>query len=88
MTDMTEADFSYHQQGLINNLIKKPLNLQEKTNRLWSDIDRDNSNFNTMEEIANLVATLNKADIIQYLNENIIGNKKKAIALFYDPLKK
>ena len=85
MTDMTEADFAYHQQGLINNLNKKPLNLQEKTNRLWSDIDRDNSNFNTMEEIADLVATLNKADIIQYLNENIIGNKKKAIALFYDP---
>ena len=88
MEDMTENDFEHHQQGLINNLLKKPLNLQQKTNRLWAEIDIENTDFNTTEELADLVATLTKPDIIQYLKENIIGEKKKAIALFYDPTNK
>lgn len=82
---MTDSDFESHQQGLINNLVKKPLNLQEKTNRLWRDIDRENFKFDTMDEIARQVSLLSKQDIIEYLQANIIGEKKKATAFYFDP---
>lgn len=82
---MTEQDFISHQQGLISNLTKKPLNLQEKTNQLWRDLDRDNQAFNTMDIIAKAVSKLNKQDVLNYLNEHINGDKKKAIALYYEP---
>ena len=82
---MEDSDFESHQQGLINNLVKKPLNLQEKTNRLWRDIDRENYQFDTMDEIAHQVSLLSKQDIIQYLQTHIIGEKKKASAFYFDP---
>ncbi len=82
---MPEEDFAAHQQGLITNLTKQPLNLQEKTNRLWRDIDRQNDEFNTADKIAEHVSQLTKNDIVAYMQEHIIGDKRKAISIYSNP---
>jgi insulysin len=85
LEDMSDEDFTAHQQGLVTNLTKKPLNLQEKSNRLWKDLDRENLQFNTMDNIAEYVAELSKEDVLNYLREYIISPNKKAMFLSYDP---
>jgi secreted Zn-dependent insulinase-like peptidase len=82
---MSEQDFISHRQGLVTNLTKKPLNLQEKTSRLWRDLDRENLNFDTMDKIAQHVAELSKQEVIDYLKQYIVATDKKAIFLSYDP---
>lgn len=85
--DMSEDDFHAHQQGLINNLLKKPLNLQEKTNKFWSEIDRDNKEFDTQETLAEYIEKLNKNDVADYLEQHVIAKNSKSILLFYSPNK-
>jgi secreted Zn-dependent insulinase-like peptidase len=85
LAEMSDEDFTSHQQGLVTNLTKKPLNLQEKSNRLWKDLDRENLQFNTMDKIAEHVAQLSKEDVLNYLREYIISPNKKAMFLSYDP---
>ena len=85
LKDMPAEDFTSHQQGLITNLTKKPLNLQEKTNRLWRDIDRQNEDFNTMDKIAEYVSKLTKDDVVEYLQQHMIGDKRKALSIVSDP---
>jgi secreted Zn-dependent insulinase-like peptidase len=85
---MSKQDFIAHRQGLVTNLTKKPLNLQEKTSRLWRDLERENLAFNTMDKIAEHVAELSKQEIVDYLKQYIIAEDKKAMFLSYDPTTK
>jgi insulysin len=82
---MSEQDFISHREGLVTNLTKKPLNLQEKTSLLWRDLDRENLKFDTMHKIAEHVAELSKQDVIDYLKQHIVAADKKAMFLSYDP---
>ena len=81
---MPDEEYQAHQQGLIANLVKKPLNLKEKTNRYWRDIDIDNSQFNTYDELAKHVGLLSKQEIITYIQKHLISNEKKALFLSFD----
>lgn len=82
--DMSEEDFNAHQQGLINNLLKKPLNLSEKTGKFWSEIDRDNHEFNTQETLADYISKLNKAQVADYLEQHVLAQTSKGLLLYYD----
>ena len=81
---MSDEDFSAHQQGLINNLLKKPLNLQEKSGKFWSEIDRDNKDFNTMETIADYIAKLDQTAVANYLEQHVLADNSKSLLLYYD----
>ena len=81
---MSDEDFSAHQQGLITNLTKKPLNLKEKSNRFWSEIDRDNTQFNTQQTLADYIADLNQKDVADYLEEQVLSNNSKGLLLYFD----
>lgn len=70
---MPDADYQGHQQGLIQRLLEKPKNLQEKTNQYWREIDRDNLAFDTNEKIAAAVAALSKEKLLAYYNQNLIN---------------
>ena len=86
LENMSDEDFLAHQQGLITNLIKKPLNLQEKTGKYWSEIDRDNGNFNTLETLAEYIGELTKEEVIEYINSHILAEDSKSLFINYDPI--
>lgn len=81
---MSDEDFTAHQQGLITNLLKKPLNLQEKTNRFWSEIDRENDQFDTQETLANYIEQLDQKDVANYLEQHVLADNSKGLLLHYD----
>jgi secreted Zn-dependent insulinase-like peptidase len=84
LENMPNEEYAAHQQGLIANLVKKPLNLKEKTNRYWRDIDIDNEQFNTYQELAKHVEKLTKQELVQYLKTYFISDEKKALLLNFD----
>jgi len=85
LNKMSDEDFAAHQQGLITNLLKKPLNLQEKTGKFWTEIDRENPEFNTLQTLADHIASLNKEDVVQYIEQNMLADNSKLLLLKYDP---
>lgn len=82
--NMGDGDFKAHQQGLITNLTKKPLNLKEKSNRFWSEIDRDNAQFNTQQTLADYIAKLNQKDVADYLEQQVLSKNSKGLLLHFD----
>ena len=64
---MAEQEFQEHKEGLINNLLQKDKNLTQRSQRYWSDLKRDNLAFDTREQLANAILTLEKPDILSYL---------------------
>jgi secreted Zn-dependent insulinase-like peptidase len=82
--DMSDENFSAHQEGLITNLTKKPLNLQEKSNKFWSEIDRDNTQFDTQQTLADYIAKLNQKDVADYLEQHVLSNNSKSLFLHFD----
>ena len=82
--NMGDGDFKAHQQGLITNLTKKPLNLKEKSNRFWSEIGRDNAQFNTQQTLADYIAKLNQKDVADYLEQQVLSKNSKGLLLHFD----
>ena len=82
--NMSDEDFAAHQQGLITNLLKKPLNLKEKSNQFWSEIDRDNTQFNTQQTLADFISELDKETVANYLEQHVLADTSKALFLHYD----
>ncbi len=88
LENMPAEEYSAHQQGLIGNLLKAPLNLKDKTNRFWSDIDRDNQNFDTLQSLAHEVEALTQQEVLKYMQENLVGDNAKALFLHVDGISK
>ncbi|MEY8204568.1 MAG: insulinase family protein [Bermanella sp.] len=84
LKNMPAAEYAAHQQGLISNLLKKPQNLSEKSGRLWTDIDIENNNFDTLQTLAKEVQQLSKKEILAYMQNNLLGDNKKALLLTFD----
>jgi secreted Zn-dependent insulinase-like peptidase len=82
--NMSDENFSAHQEGLITNLTKKPLNLQEKSNKFWSEIDRNNTQFDTQQTLADYIAKLNQKDVADYLEQHVLSNNSKSLFLHFD----
>jgi len=84
LENMTDEEYAAHQQGLMSKLLKKPQNLSEKTGRFWTDIDIENSNFDTLQTLAKEVGQLSKKEILAYMQNNLLGDDKKALLLTFD----
>lgn len=84
LKDMNAKDFTAHQQGLVNNLLKKPLSLKEKSNVFWREIDENNTEFNSKKNLADHVSALDKTTIIDYIEQYLLSEKAKSLVLYHD----
>jgi insulysin len=75
------ANFTQQKSGLISQLLEKPKNLGEKSQRYWSDLSRDLTSFDSREQIADHVLALEIEDIEKYLSdlENRLTDKRLLI---------
>jgi len=84
MESMDDATFEANKQGLVTNLLKKPLNLEEKSSELWRDIDRENDQFDTKEKLAEFITSFTKMDVINYMRDHMDTDDARYILLSYD----
>ncbi len=71
---MPESMFDDIRSGLLNNLRQEPQTLQALSNRYWSDILLENYTVDSTHEMADAIAALTKADIVDYYNKRVIQN--------------
>jgi len=88
LKEMDDKDFNAHQQGLVNNLLKKPLSLKEKSNRYWREIDESNLNFDSKQILADHVSQLDKSTLVDYIQQYLLSDKVKSLVLSYDEKQK
>ena len=79
---MEEAEFLANRQGLIARLTEKATRLAEHASRYWNDLELDVTTFDGRQQIADEVAKLTRADILQALT-GLIGKLEGEYIMVY-----
>lgn len=72
LEEMETDQFSQIQDELITKILRKDKNLNERTQRYWREIDREELAFNTRSLFAEAVSSLTFDDMRSYFKENIV----------------
>ena len=81
LTDLTSEMLAQYQSAVITRLLKKDNTLYQRSNRNWQEIDKENFNFDTKDELANFVKKITKEEVLSYFNE-LIKNKGNSLLVY------
>ena len=79
---MPEAAFAGHKASLISNLTERDKNLFARTNRLWLDLNRGFTNFDRNQQIANHVANLDQAAMVEFVRRLAAKARNQRLAVY------
>jgi len=79
--NLTSEMLDQYQSAVTTRLLKKDNTLYQRSNRAWKEIDKQNFNFNTKDELANFVNRITKEEVQSYLNE-LIKNKGNSLLIY------
>jgi len=79
---MPEAAFAGHKASLISNLTERDKNLFARTNRLWQDLNRGFTNFDRNQLLANQVAALEQAAMIEFVRRLAAKARNQRLAVY------
>ncbi|CAN8096702.1 unnamed protein product [Discula destructiva] len=71
LEQMGDTDFESHKRSLVIKLLEKMKNLDQETNRLWSQISNEYYDFGSSMRIADQVKQLTKADMVAFFKHYI-----------------
>lgn len=74
---ITAKELESYKAGLVTRLLEKDKSLQKRSYRNWLEIDRDNTNFDTKERIANAVSKIDKNRLISIYKDWLINNPRQ-----------
>ena len=66
--DVTVTEFEQQKTGLINRLMQKPKNLNERSQKYWADLTDETYTFDSREQVAEIVANLTREDMQKFFN--------------------
>lgn len=66
---MSESDFTQNKQGLINTLSHPPQTLDEEAARLRGDVDRENSDFDTRQQLIGQIAATSAPELLNFFRQ-------------------
>jgi secreted Zn-dependent insulinase-like peptidase len=69
--DMDQAVFEQFRAGLVSRLTERAKNLRERTTRYLADLDADVTSFDSQQQIARIVTSLSKEDVLAYMSTTI-----------------
>ena len=74
---LPEEEVESYKTGLLNLLIEPDKSLQKRSSRNWADIDRDNKDFDTKDNLIAAVKDVNKAQLLAIYKEWLIDNPRQ-----------
>ncbi|MCB1683217.1 MAG: insulinase family protein [Pseudomonadales bacterium] len=80
---LAQSDFDQHKAALISRLTERDKNLGERSRRYWAELSADVTTFDSQLRIAELIGTLSKQDMIEYL-QGVIGRLDSARVLVFN----
>jgi insulysin len=74
LVDMTGSDFLDNVNSLCEGLLEKPKNLSEESHRHWEHITNQSYHFSRLQDIAAVIRTLTKDNVMQFFDRHILVN--------------
>lgn len=66
---LDETELERYKQSLLSRINARDTSLSDRTNRLWRELDRDNTRFDTREQLSTHTKALSRKDLNQMLQE-------------------
>jgi insulysin len=81
LQNITPVMMAKYQSAVTTRLLKNDNTLYQRSNRNWKEIDKENFNFNTKNELADSVNSITKGEVLNYFNK-LIKNKGKSLLVY------
>lgn len=72
LADMSPADLTREKQAVISKLLEKDRQLGEISRRYWQEIDREETGFNSREQLAEAIRKVSRADLMDAFQTKVI----------------
>lgn len=69
LATMTEQEMERYRQSLLSRINQQDNDLRERSDRLWREIDRGNTAFDTREKLSEITRTLHRDDLLATLDQ-------------------
>jgi len=76
---MSETDFEKHRQGLLARILEKDKRLRTRSNRYWTELDRENYNFDSRRQLADAVRLITKDEFVKFYKRFLLSENRKRI---------
>jgi secreted Zn-dependent insulinase-like peptidase len=79
--EVTAAELEEQKSGLINRLLEKPKNLNERSQRYWADLSEELYTFDSRQQVADLVNALTLEDMEAFFTrlQKLLGSDRLLI---------
>ena len=78
---MSAEDFERQRQGLLSRILERDQKLQDRSDRYWREIDVENTEFDTREQLAAAVAAVTQDDLADFYRSALLGEHRKRLVV-------
>jgi secreted Zn-dependent insulinase-like peptidase len=78
LSEMPEAEFKQSRAGLVAQILARDTNLSDRSNRYWTEIDLQEYDFDSRQQMAEAIQSLEQADMTEYL-EMILDSEPRLL---------
>jgi secreted Zn-dependent insulinase-like peptidase len=79
ISNISTENLDRYKSAVISKLLKQDNNLYSRSNRYWQDLDRENYEFDTNEDIAAAVSNISLDDLSKTLKELVMNNGRSLL---------
>lgn len=79
LAQMSEAEFMQHKQGLINRVLQADKTLQERSERYWTELDREEYQFDSRQQFVNAVQEIKQQDLIDTYRQVLLDKPRQRL---------
>lgn len=84
--NLSEEEYKKHQMALVTKLRERDTRLAQRSNRYWTEIDRENYDFDFRNQLAEAILTIPLAQFNSALKEYLLGRKSRRLTVTADGL--
>jgi secreted Zn-dependent insulinase-like peptidase len=81
LQNMSEEEFAKHKLGLLTGILQAERTPQEKAERYWTEIDREDYGFDSRQKLAVAVEAITKNDLVATYRQALLSKPQKRLVI-------
>jgi len=81
LATLDEATLSTHKRALISRIMEKDARLSQRSNRYWHEIDRQNIEFDSREQLVAAISAIDLGKLQQSYQQGFIAQPRQLVVL-------
>jgi len=81
LATLDEATLSTHKRALISRIMEKDVRLSQRSNRYWHEIDRQNVEFDSREQLVAAISAIDLGKLQQSYQQDFIAQPRQLVVL-------